>query len=131
MWGAQIQKIQERKNTLRKALRPFYPIIENLRNDLTYLSSFHSRASIPTNQRNNIIASIKKGFSSFEQKYAQLRTDGLEPELEITKKELSDMMKWIFNTWRLNGTNVFHSNLQLCITRTQVCENLLEEFLKS
>jgi len=131
IWGVKIQKIEARNNLLKSALREFYPIVENLKNDLTYMSTIRSRAQTHQNQLDDIISNIERWFSTIVEKYSEFNAKGLEPELEVTNINLANVLTWIFHSWRLQGRSLILNEFDLCLSRITICENLLEDFLMS
>lgn len=128
--GVKIQRKEERKKLLKKELRLFYPLIENLNDDIIYAMYVKSRFNENgSTQFDNIIFNIINGFTEFEHEYKALRNQGLLPELETVHHDLSIQLKGTYNLWKIKS-NYLSNELEKFLERVSVCKNLLENFLK-
>lgn len=125
-----ITRRKERREELKKHVRKFFPLLRELADDLSYAISTIMRSEPNDASLENLLEKIIAILNSFRKAYSDFREAGLEPELESSDKKLSNELKGLFITWKMDDHTSLHNKLNSYYSKVLVCRNLLESYLK-
>jgi len=124
-----IRKTEAKRERLRKHVRIFFPLLRELRDDLSYAISMKMRGETVSPFK-ELLEKVVTNLDSFEEAYMNFRKAGLEPELESSDKSMSVELKGVFTLWKMDDHDALHNELNVYYSKVLVCLNLLEDYLK-
>lgn len=119
-----------RRESLRKHVRKFFPILRELGDDLSYTISIRMRNDTRATRIKELSEKIVIKLNSFEKTYTDFRMAGLEPELESSDKKMSNELKGLFTMWKIDDPIALPNKLNIYYSKVLACRNLLESYLK-
>lgn len=93
-----LQQRKEKKEELKKHIRKFYPILRELKDDLSYAVSIKLRGESESGSFDDLSRKISSKFKLFEAAYLEFRNNGFEPELESVDKNMANVLKGLFTS---------------------------------
>jgi len=128
--GMKITGMKERRERLRKHIRKLFPILRELGDDLSYAISIKMRSEVKETRLDDLSQKIAIKLNSFVTIYSNFRAAGLEPELDSSDEKMSNELKGLFTSWKMDDQSAVSNKLDLYRSKVIVCKNLLESYLK-
>jgi len=128
--GMYLQRRKERKETLRKHIRNFYPILRELVDDFSYAISIKLRSESESDSFDELSGKISSKFESFVRVYSEFRNVGFEPELESVDKAMANELKGLYTSLKMEGLMSFKNKFDYYYLKVKVCKNLVEAYLR-